>query len=228
MISEGSCPPQSTRRSNIRRGSRARRPCPKIVHGLSDARKVKEKIHRTMQRQVTLIMQAAVRPRTTIQPFIARSGNRCAKHERDSGPESQTMFFRGFSFRLRTATDSRHAPRSANRDWRRWHERTPVSSANVRSCRNGHDAGVNERSNALFLLDRDAGRADVELDALRLLAVLIELIAEHRDHDHVPRATLLHVQPCDSWNCLKLRSRRLKVMPARPNIRMNEFARIVR
>ena len=83
------------------------------------ARKGKEKIHRTIQRQVTLIMQAAVRPITTIQPFIARSGNRCAKHERDSGPESQTMFFRGFSFRLRRATDSRHAPRSANRGWPR-------------------------------------------------------------------------------------------------------------
>jgi hypothetical protein len=41
-----------------------------------------------------------------------------------------------------------------------------------------------QRSCALLLLDRDAGRADVELDAFRLLAVLIELIAEHGDHDH--------------------------------------------
>jgi hypothetical protein len=35
----------------------------------------------------------------------------------------------------------------------------------------------------LLLFNRDAGGADVELDAFRLLAVLIELIAEHSDHD---------------------------------------------
>ena len=35
----------------------------------------------------------------------------------------------------------------------------------------------------LLLLNRNPARPDVDLRALRLLAVLIELIAEHRDHD---------------------------------------------
>jgi hypothetical protein len=34
----------------------------------------------------------------------------------------------------------------------------------------------------LFLLDRKAARAEVDVDALGLLLVLIELIAQHGDH----------------------------------------------
>jgi len=39
----------------------------------------------------------------------------------------------------------------------------------------------------LFLLDRKATRAEVDVDALGLLFVLIELIAQHGDH-HDERA----------------------------------------
>jgi hypothetical protein len=39
----------------------------------------------------------------------------------------------------------------------------------------------------LFLLDRKAARAEVDVDALGLLLVLIELIAQHGDH-HDQRA----------------------------------------
>jgi hypothetical protein len=48
----------------------------------------------------------------------------------------------------------------------------------------------------LFLLDRKATRAEVDVDALGLLLVLIELIAEHGDHhDQRPDDEIENVAP---------------------------------